>query len=114
MKKLVGLGITAFLVASSFFPDSLIFLIGIAALLLTVTFLSVKKRLSLIAIEKETPGLILEKIVFEIFSVTLFIMAIFLFINVDYQIAFIVAGVILVVLQALKIFYALYARTQIK
>lgn len=114
MKKLVGLGVTTFLIASSFFPDSLIFLIGIAALSLTITFFCVKKRLSLMALEKETLGLIFEKIIFEFLSVTFLIITVFLFIPVDYRIAFILDGVILIVLQILKIMYVLYARVQTK
>lgn len=114
MKKLVGLGVTTFLVASTFFPDSLVFLIGIAALFLTVTFFCIKKRLSLMAFEKETLGLIIEKIIFEFLSVTGLIITVFLFLPIDYRIAFILDGVLLIALQILKILYAIYSRSALK
>lgn len=114
MKKLVGLGVTTFLIASSFFPDSFVFLTGIAVLCLTVCFFTFKKRMKLIAFEKETIGLIIEKIIFEFLTVTFLIVAIFLFINVDYRLAFIIDGIVMVALQVGKIFYALYSRGQTK
>lgn len=114
MKKLVGLGVTTFLIASSFFPDSLVFLIGIAVLFLTAAFFALKKRMKLTAFDKETVGLIIEKIIFEFLTLTFILIALFLFINVDYRIAFIIDGIVMILLQVGKIFYALYSRSQTK
>lgn len=110
MKKIIGLGTTAFLVASSFFPDSLIFIMGIVAVCLFIAVLSIKHRLKLSAYQKETFPLIMDKIFFEFLSVAPLVISLFLFIQADYRWAFVVIGIILILIQFLKVVYYIYAK----
>lgn len=108
MKKLVSLGTTIFIVGSSFFPDSFIFILGMLVLMGLISFFFIRLRLHLMAQEPETLSLIIKKIVFELLAITPIVVGCFLFIDVDYRWAFVVVAIIMLVIQILKIAYTLY------
>lgn len=113
MNKFIGLGATIFLLGASFFPLSWLFIASIIVVCLLISFYALKYRLHLIPIEKETFRLFFSKIVAELFVIAPLVISIFLFIDVDYRWAFVVIGILMIVLQLMKLGYYLYARKNI-
>lgn len=110
MNKFIGLGATIFLLGASFFPASWLFIASIIVVCLLISFYALKYRLHLIPIEQETYRLVFSKIVAELFVISPLIIALFLFIDVDYRWAFVLIGILMIILQILKIGYYLYAK----
>lgn len=110
MNKFIGLGATIFLLGASFFPASWLFIASIIVVCLLISFYALKYRLHLIPIEQETYRLVFSKIVAELFVISPLIIALFLFIDVDYRWAFVFIGILMIILQILKIGYYLYAK----
>lgn len=109
MNKLIGLGATIFLLGASFFPLSWLFIASIIVVCLLISFYALKYRLHLIPIEKETYRLVFSKILAEFFVIAPLVISIFLFFDVDYRWAFVIIGVLMIVLQLMKVGYYLYA-----
>lgn len=110
MNKFIGLGATVFLLGASFFPASWLFVASIMVICLLISFYALKYRLHLIPIEKETPRLFFSKVFAELFVIAPLVISVFLFIDVDYRWAFVVIGVLMIILQLMKAAYYFYAQ----